>query len=445
MQRCKIFGMRTQVTDRGGMEMWQWLKGLLGKPSKLSVVKELQRQIRAHGGTDIVYDEAVSEIRYSVDGAKHTTNVGNVYFDVLQAPRAKRREIIARFVASMFPKVEDEMPARYEDARPRILPIVRTLADDATGILMSARLGDPGTDAPSPKVAARPLTGELIAALAWDTPNAMQRISEAKLSEWGISFEQAMDNALENLRGLPEHGAWRDHGNGLWSGEWGDSYESSRVLLPDLIHRLGVQDPVALMPLRFTLLIASARNEKALGAMASTAKKLITENSRWLSLRPIVLTDSGWQPFEPPASCFADFDALRQTDLAETYAGQKELIENIFEKSGTDVFVAKATLMQRKGESTMVSYSVWTEGVDTLLPQTDLVIFVPAGRQDSDPLVSVPWDAACSVAGQLMTPTEYFPPRYRVQSFPQDEPWQRLLELAHVHAAKATDGRTEAA
>lgn len=241
-----------------------------------------------------------------------------------------------------------------------------------------------------------------------------------------------MDNALENLRGLPDHGGWRDQGNGVWSGEWADSYESSRVLLPDLIHRLGVPEPVALMPLRSTLLISSARNEYALAAMAALAKKLITDHSRWLSVKPIVLTDSGWQPFVPPESCASAFEELGKLDLAETYGGQQSLIEDLLKNSGAETFVGKFTLLRRNDDAKLLSYAVWTEGVDTLLPQTDLVIFVAANRKEDDSLVSVDWDAVQSVAGNLMQPTEYFPPRYRLQSFPQGEQWQRLLELARA-------------
>jgi hypothetical protein len=61
---------------------------------------------------------------------------------------------------------------------------------------------------------------------------------------------------------------------------------------------------------------------------------------------------------------------------------------------------------------------VWTEGVLTLLPQADVVIFV---RADSSVAGSVPWERVREVAGDLMEPLDMYPKRFRVERFPSPE------------------------
>jgi len=68
------------------------------------------------------------------------------------------------------------------------------------------------------------------------------------------------------------------------------------------------------------------------------------------------------------------------------------------------------------------SYSVWGEGVDSLLPKTDAVAFM---RHDKQPLI-VDWQKVIDVVGGLMEEVDIYPLRFRVRTFPSDEQLARL-------------------
>jgi hypothetical protein len=64
----------------------------------------------------------------------------------------------------------------------------------------------------------------------------------------------------------------------------------------------------------------------------------------------------------------------------------------------------------------MVSYCVWGEGVDALLPVTQKIAFVREGQG----LVAIgDWERVFDTVGDLMEMTEDYPRRYRVREFPE--------------------------
>ena len=411
--------------------MWDGLHWWVGTPSMEMVARRAMRAIASHGATDIAYDAKRGVVNCTVSGNASMVLLANVHADVLRAPRRHREDVIRRFVAAVVLPVDDKPPASYEQARARLMPIVRTLADDAFAVLTAERL-DSAAGAPDDgaRMASRRIAGDLIAGVAYDSPQAMQRITGDQLARWGVTLDQVLDDAIQTLRALPEHGGWRALGDGLWSGEWGDSYESSRVLLPDLIHRLGVADPVVLMPLRHSLLVASARNERGLLAMAAKARRLMEENTRWLSLQPLALTAQGWQPFTPPDAARPAFEDLLCVEQASTCNEQKVLLEEINERGGVDVFVADVSVVRQREDGRLCSYCVWSQDVDTLLPHAHLVVFDAAvdghGQGGERELLPVRWDDVQAIAGALMTPTRHAPPRWRVSAFPDAAQWARL-------------------
>jgi len=411
--------------------MLNWLKDRFSsKPSIESVAREAIALLRASGVQSAEFDPKMNEVRGERDGQKYSIFLGNLFHEYVHAPRAERPAVLRKFVLGNA--IEGaEMPDGYEAAKPRLLPIVRTAADEAMGLLSAQRLssGAPGEAAPT-RLASRPLAGPLIVGLAFDTPNAIRRIDAGQLENWQVDFEQVLSDALHNLRGLPEHGGWQEIAAGVWRGAWGDSYEPSRILLPDLIRRLDVADPVALMPVRNALLVCSARNEAGLSVMAALAKAAIESEPRWLSLTPLALVGDRWQVFTPPTSCARAFAELALHDLAQTYAGQKNLLDDLHQRRGTDIFVASATGVEKDGQ--LLTYSVWTEGVDTLLPQTDLVVLSRMQDGQVGQSIFVPWDAAVAALSELMEPTEHVPVRFRATRFPSAEQWSAL---AAAHGA----------
>jgi hypothetical protein len=78
----------------------------------------------------------------------------------------------------------------------------------------------------------------------------------------------------------------------------------------------------------------------------------------------------------------------------------------------------------QKKDGDVVSYCVWGEGVDSLLPVTEKVAFMQHGRER--PVALGDWARVMEVAGDLMEPTEDDPRRYRVQEFPDQAALQAI-------------------
>jgi hypothetical protein len=81
-----------------------------------------------------------------------------------------------------------------------------------------------------------------------------------------------------------------------------------------------------------------------------------------------------------------------------------------------DILVARFMAIEpQKGH--IFTYCIWSKDVPTLLPRTDSVAFQGAAET---PVVAT-WEKVVEIAGNLMTPTDMYPERYRVEGFPTAE------------------------
>ncbi|MFP3758187.1 hypothetical protein SB751_30390, partial [Cupriavidus sp. SIMBA_020] len=83
---------------------------------------------------------------------------------------------------------------------------------------------------------------------------------------------------------------------------------------------------------------------------------------------------------------------------------------------GTDIFVATYTVYRRQNGE-LFSVSVWSDGVPTLLPETDIVVLYREATRQS---AHVPMAALRDACGDLMTATAHRPVRYEVTAFPDE-------------------------
>lgn len=400
-----------------------------GQPKLEDVAREATRWLRARGFERVEFHRDRSEIVAYQGDSPHQIFLGNLLHDYQRTPRRDRAALVERFMSGLTPG-DEAVPDRYEEARAKLMPVVRGAANIDIARLTSLKAEPRGDGL---RLASRPLVADLVVALVADLPNSMAYVNEDHLKKWEVSFEQALDDALDNLRGLPEHGGWDQLAHGVWSGQWGDSYESSRILLPDLIHRLGVSNPVVMVPFRNTLLVTSASNEAGVALMANVTNAMASENNRWLSFRLLRLEGTTWSEIDPPPSAQ---DVLRALDLhgeADAYASQKQLLEDILAARNEDVFVATCQLMQKEG-GRLSSYVVWSDGVDALLPRADAVVFTHLEGEESRH-VFLPWATVQEHFSGLMERTEHEPVRYRVRSYPERTLLARLGEQAQEVAA----------
>jgi hypothetical protein len=67
---------------------------------------------------------------------------------------------------------------------------------------------------------------------------------------------------------------------------------------------------------------------------------------------------------------------------------------------------------------------VWAEGVDALLPVTHKVFLM--SQKAHGIAAAGDWDHVRDIVGDLMEPTDEYPPRYRVRSFPDEAMLARI-------------------
>jgi len=402
----------------------EFLDRLLGAPTLDKLARDVTRELQGLGAQDLQVDLALREMTFRLHGGEMKLYLGNVLQDLRRSRRAARPALLKRFLDGMLAP-GNEMPTRYDEARPQLMPVVRRRDD--MGIVALSALG--ATDDPARRFlpATRALAGELVIALVCDQPTSMAYVGERELSQWQVTFDQALDDALDNLRGLPEHGGWQQIGPGVWSGEWGDSYDSSRILLPDLIHRVGVRDPVVSVPFRNALMLASADNEAGIALMAQVIERHLDDTQRWLSFQLLRLDDRQWLPHAQLVAVDA-WHLLNLRNGAAVNESQKELLDALHARRGLALSVAAYQMLAREDLGTL-SFSVWPEQVDTLLPHTEFIVFHKRG-EDPAGLLLVPWPEAVAVVGELMEPTEHVPQRWRVRRFPDGAQFERLKELA---------------
>lgn len=407
------------------------LDTLLGRPTLKGLVKEAERWIVGRGMGPVVADLEAGEMRAGNGAQAMRISLGTLWHAYERAAKADRAQVIDQFLSAVLPG--HEVPAAYADARPRLLPVVRCTS--GVGIMDLARTRDGPSD-PTHRVASRPLVADLHVALVVNTPNAMSYVTEGHVAGWGVSFEQAMAEALDNLRSLPGQGGWREIVPGVWSGEWGDTYESSRLLLPDVVHRSGVSQPVVLAPFRNALLVTARTHMAGIEAMLRIAAAGMEENARWLSFQPLELQEGQWRRAALDGAAAVLARELDLRALAGDFATQKQMLDSSFKEHNVDVFVATFQLM-RKGDGPVLSMAVWSEGVDTLLPEAEFVTIL------HDPGVThqhamLPWPAVRERFADFIEATDHVPARYRVRATPPREAVMALeAELAARSASSA--------
>ncbi|NHZ94439.1 hypothetical protein [Massilia sp. CCM 8734] len=93
----------------------------------------------------------------------------------------------------------------------------------------------------------------------------------ATLMEWGVSVEDGLAAASDNLRGRSVTN-FDEVVPGVFLSAWNDSYDSSRLLFPDIVHRLNLgAEPVMMMPTRSRLIATSAHKLAGMLAMVEPA------------------------------------------------------------------------------------------------------------------------------------------------------------------------------
>ncbi len=395
--------------------------------SKDAFAKKMTDALRKSGVRD--------ELRYDPERFALVNAEGDEFFLAsahqyyAEASFWERGNVLKRYSQSMFNEALQEFPANFNDARGNLVPVVRTTGYiDGAALLMQTRSARDAVDSTTPFVQ---LAGALCYGLAYDTPQTLTLISAHQLVQWNVGFDEAMVAARHNLMERSRE-PMKQIAPGLFAGPWEDANAASRFLLTELLARLPVKgDVVACVPGRDYLLVAGSDDANALGAMIGIAEQAIAL-PKAITPEMFRLEGASWRPFtlasdHPQAS---QHDRLVKAMLSADYEEQKALIDQLLQKSGADIFVAKYTAVEREGA--ISSWCSWAPCV-SLLPRTDVIAIFDADSStgEGQPPAMVPWDAAVDIVGHKMVRQEqYRLERYLVEQSPTSAEMVQLRSRA---------------
>lgn len=398
---------------------------LTGSLSQKDFAKKATKVIKSIAASKVHFDEAQFALRVGDEPESHWIYLGNFYAEYLRTPRLKRDQALRTMVSNQISQKQ-----AYEDNAPTketLLPVVR----DRAHAWISQMQIKKAMPTASIEMQGQPLGEDHMSLLVLDSPTAMRYVGAKELSSLGLSFEAAYEEAIHNLRAISAD-KWLSLSNQAYVGQWGDTYDCSRLLLTDLIHRLDISGrPIAITPCRGVLLVASENNVEGQQIIMQLANTALEDNSRWTSPEVLVLDNDRWVPFElTDPFCLSVQKEMIVKMRKSVYDQQKVILDEAHKAEGKDIFVA--TFMAYKKSEGFMSVATWSKDVEAWLPQTEYIVFVDANA--TVPSAMIPWDLAIQHVGDLMSPVPgVIPARFELKGFPDVEILQAMTEAIETH------------
>lgn len=376
----------------------------------LGVIRRAKERSWPH---KIEYDREKFCLRSGTDGA--TFYLENVYGDWIKNDADGKRADVDRVVSTMF---EGSLPLDWESSSSLLLPAVRNRrALECQWLATEGKIERAWWDG-----AFVPLCDSLAIVIAVDRPTSIALIDNRKFGEWNRSFEQLMEHAVLNLRERSPT-RFERHPSGFYFSQYGDQYDCSRLLLPELFDLLSLNgDPVAIPVTRDGLVVAGSNDVSALCAMARFVEDVIQESARATAYLPLILRDKAWSVFEAEGPALEPLRDLVAKQALWDYECQRELLQAHCEQTGRDVWVGK--IEANKFGSRVYTFSTWTQGVTTLLPRTDAVAINP-GEQGSWFIRT--WDDFWSVFSDDLVDEGIYPSRFQTPARMTEKKLERLI------------------
>jgi hypothetical protein len=329
--------------------------------------------------------------------------LGNLFGRWQSLPKADANTYLDTAVAGLV--AEADQPKSFADARERLFPGVR----DRATIESTRWMAEMGGSTPV-AIPYRPLGASVLATVVLDSPTTMMMINDFHLDDWDVTFDDIFDAAVANLERATDHAAWGTVGSGTYVSMWNDDYDVSRILLKDVIDPLELTgDPVAFVPHRNRLIVTGDDDPVGLAVAMSRTEEELDQPSQ-VSAVPLVRRDGIWTDLDLPRGHPASggLDRLKVIDRSLAYGTTTPLIQSVL---GDEVFVANSILAEREGVIT--SAATWIDA-PCIIPETDRVMFFRSEEENW----LVGWDDVMATVGHLMTPTDFYPRRFRIEGFP---------------------------
>lgn len=394
----------------------QW-RGWLGlKPTEAEFVQELIRD--RPDAAAWVYDSKARTLSQS----GNVLSLTNIFTEFSSAPKAARPALLVKYRSLMSP---EKISALWSYAQTRIYPLMRSKFDRVVAEIERRR----SSEKLSPR-ASRLFFEDLELVVGYDLGATVSQVPLENVKEWGVSIDHVLERALANLKALPTP-TWRSADNLVWSLQSQGSYNESFLQWSKVFESLPVKGEIlAAVPNRGVLLASQLEN---FDALAGAAQKSLQELPWPLSVTVFRILDNRIEVFTAPEHQ-VKLNSLSNLSLQFTYKAQQDALRAHCEAIDEDVFIATFGLLSPKDDPEQIqSWCSWTEGVESLLPKTDLIAFVRNPSHSRKTLL-VSWADAATVVAAKMRETSEAPTRIQVDEFPTSEEWAELERLATVVA-----------
>jgi hypothetical protein len=395
------------------------LRELLGfKPRMKDLAAQMLTQF-ARGGTGGWYFDA--EQGMLRNGEQGTINLANIYLEYAQTARSKRGVLLQKY-AAMGRIAALETPKLWAVAAKSIYPVLRS-SFDLTVLAIEAR----AQSSEMINVVSWPWLGDLHIRLVYDFGMQLAMVNRETLNTWGQTDEAVRIRAMQNLSAL-DSPSWEALRGGAYRLHSEVSYEESLLLLDKVIDLLPFNSfAVCIAANRGILLAADSRSEPAMIALIAEATRCLQEKPWPMSATLCTRIDGQWQEYHATGAAAKPAGDLVRFNLSISYDGQSAALERLYEKTGVDIHVANFAMMRVASEDNAVrSWCSWSEGVYATLPKTDIVVL---GRDDTHgprDAILVDWTHVETWCAQHLRETEEDPPRFIVDSFPDEAQFAAL-------------------
>ncbi|SNT25429.1 hypothetical protein SAMN05421642_11237 [Rhodococcoides kyotonense] len=354
-------------------------------------------RIRVEGGADPMYDSENFAVYYGRDAVLY---LDNLFAETAGYEEAELSAHIEHFIATMI--AANDAPGSWDAALPRLRPVLKpstyTLGAPPPGLLVSRRVF--------------PLVDELVAV---DTPGRRTIVSWETISEWGVDPATVFSAARSNLATITVH-ADPTKGRAVQRlVDSGNSYFTSWLLDPGWLashrNRFGCA-PVAFVPDVDTIFVVPSDDPDILARHFALVEQQYTHTARGLSPQAYTVDDDGTiVTFDAVQPDSVDAARARCVHIAREYDAQSDWLRSQYGLDGTPGVVGNVTVTTTPfGPRTV---TIWDEGADCLLPQTDLVAFC---SRSSDTFY-VQFEDVARITGIVPTPG-IEPGRFHVTAWP---------------------------
>ncbi|CAN5743414.1 hypothetical protein BH11MYX2_BH11MYX2_16850 [soil metagenome] len=343
----------------------------------------------------------------------------NLHRAFLQQGRWQRRKFITEHMLA-----KPDVPETWAEIAPMLLANLRSGAylsiAETHGMIMRAEATEPLEREPDNRILRKPIAPGLFATLVIDTPTSLLTVLGHHRDAWGVSFDDALELALRNLREKSDQ-PFEQITDGVWRATWTDSLAAARILFPELLQRV-CSDPLVCVPTRDTLLVADSSRPGSFMKLLALSMTFDEQPYR-ISRRIFQLDHKRLRLADVPADAVDGYNRRILEEHVTDYEDERALHAKL---ENADETLAECMGLERNGRA--FSATRWYRSMDgdnVLLPEVDMVQLVCA-----DGGWIAPWEKLV----RFLTPVDRALPRWRIGEFPDSE-W--LDENAELIAKKS--------